>query len=264
MYAKEYINHYKNLGYNHIFIYDNNDINDEKFSDILQREIKNGFVSIINYIGYKAKSPSTQVEAYYDCYKRNNRNYNWLSFFDFDEYLELKEKDITIQEFLNNERYKNCQNIKINWLQYISKNEALHYENKPLQLRFDKALYNLTSNKHIKSTVRGGINQNYWSKWANPHSSLIKFNSCSSSGKYVNSQTPFIYPPDYKYAFIKHYYRKSLEEFCIKLKRGWPDITNKNKFINNLIEKNRNSNEKIKIIKNIFNLSSVQKKKNKI
>ena len=264
MYAKEYINHYKNLGYNHIFIYDNNDINDEKFSDILQREIKNGFVSIINYIGYKAKSPSTQVEAYYDCYKRNNRNYNWLSFFDFDEYLELKEKDITIQEFLNNERYKNCQNIKINWLQYISKNEALHYENKPLQLRFIKALYNLTSNKHIKSTVRGGINQNYWSKWANPHSSLIKFNSCSSSGKYVNSQTPFIYPPDYKYAFIKHYYRKSLEEFCIKLKRGWPDITNKNKFINNLIEKNRNSNEKIKIIKNIFNLSSVQKKKNKI
>ena len=78
LYAKEYINHYKNLGYDHIFIYDNNEINDEKFSDILQRELKNGFVSIINFIGYKAKSSSTQVEAYFDCYKRNNRNYNWL------------------------------------------------------------------------------------------------------------------------------------------------------------------------------------------
>ena len=257
LYAKEYINHYKNLGYDHIFIYDNNEINDEKFSDILQRELKNGFVSIINFIGYKAKSYSTQIEAYYDCYKRNNRNYNWLSFYDFDEYLELKEKNITIQEFLNNERYKNCQNIKINWLEYNSKNEALHYENKPLRLRFIKAFYNSISNKHIKSTVRGAINKNYWSKWKNPHSSLIKFKSCSSSGKYVNSQTPFIDPPDYKYAFIKHYSRKSFEEFCLKIKRGWPDLTDKNIFKKILIEKNRNFNEKIKIIKNIFNLSSV-------
>ena len=257
LYAKEYINHYKNLGYNHIFIYDNNDIIGERFSDILQSEIKNGFVSIIDFIGYKRNTDSTQVEAYYDCYKRNHKYYNWLSFYDFDEYLELKPKNITIQEFLNNIRYKNCQNIKINWLVYNSNNETLYYENKPLQIRFDKAFYNLASNMHIKSTVRGGINKNYWSKWTNPHSSLIKFRSCSSSGEFVNSQTPFIDPPDYKYAFIKHYYKKSFEEFCLKIKRGWPDLTDKDYIKNILIKENRNNTIKIKIIKSVFNSSSV-------
>ena len=88
---------------------------------------------------------------------------------------------------------------------------------------------------HIKSTVRGGNNKNYWSKWTNPHSSLIKFRSCSSSGEFVNSQTPFIDPPDYKYAFIKHYYKKSFEEFCIKIKRGWPDLTDKDYIKNNYL-----------------------------
>ena len=257
LYAKEYINHYKNLGYNHIFIYDNNDIIGERFSDILRNEIKNGFVSVIDFIGYKRNSPSTQIEAYYDCYKKNHKNYNWLSFYDFDEFLELKPKNITIQEFLNSRRYKNCQNIKINWLVYNSYNETLYYEDKPLQIRFDKAFYNLTSNMHIKSTVRGGINKNYWSKWTNPHSSLIKFRSCSSSGEFVNSQTPFIDPPDYKYAFIKHYYKKSFEEFCLKIKRGWPDLTDKDYIKNILIKENSNNTVKIEIIKRVFNSSSV-------
>ena len=96
LYAKEYINHYKNLGFNHIFIYDNIDINDERFSDILHNEIESGFISIIDFIGYKSYSNSTQIEAYYDCYKRNNRDYNWLSFYDFDEYLELIPKNIIL------------------------------------------------------------------------------------------------------------------------------------------------------------------------
>ena len=256
LYVKEFINHYKKLGYNHIFIYDNNDVNDERFSDILGDEIQNGFVSIIDYIGHR-KLKSLQIKAYYDCYNRNKRNYDWLSFYDFDEFLELKPKDIPIQEFLNNERYKECQNIKINWLIYYSKNETLYYENKPLQIRFIKAFYNSLLNIHIKSTVRGGMAKNYWSKWTNPHSSLIKFKSCSSSGKFVNSKTPFIEPPDYKYAFIKHYYTKSFEEYCIKIKRGWPDKKDKNFSKNNLIKENRNNNERMKIIRHIFNLSSI-------
>ena len=52
-YAKEYINHYKNLGYNHIFLYDNNELNGEKFEDVLKEEIAQGFVSIINFRGTK-------------------------------------------------------------------------------------------------------------------------------------------------------------------------------------------------------------------
>ena len=69
LYAKEFIEHYKNLGYNKIFIYDNNDINEERFEDIISDEINIGFVSIINYRGIK--SP-VQLMSYVDCYKNNN------------------------------------------------------------------------------------------------------------------------------------------------------------------------------------------------
>ena len=51
LYAKKFVNHYKKLGYNHIYIYDNNNINDEKFEDVIQDEINSGFVTIINFRG---------------------------------------------------------------------------------------------------------------------------------------------------------------------------------------------------------------------
>lgn len=255
LYVKEFINHYKNLGYNHIFIYDNNDKNTESFSVMLKNELKEGFVSIIDYIGYKGKFNDTQIEAYYDCYNKNNREFNWLSFYDFDEYLELKPNNISIQEFLNNKRYKNCQILKINWLLYKSNKDLLYYENKPLQIRFNKTIFNNNFNKHIKSTVRGRLKKNYWTKNNNPHSSLNNYKSCSSSGKIVDSNTPFIQPPDYKYAFIKHFTSKSFEEFCLKLKRGWPGIPDNSNYINNLINENKKNIEKMKIIKKIFNLS---------
>ena len=40
-------------------------MNDERFSEILNSEIQKGFVSIIDYFGYKGKSNSIQIEAYF-------------------------------------------------------------------------------------------------------------------------------------------------------------------------------------------------------
>ena len=74
IYAKEFINHYKKLGYNHIFLYDNNDLNGEKFEDVLKEEINERLVSIINYRGKKGKKGKIggiQLEIYYDCYEKN-------------------------------------------------------------------------------------------------------------------------------------------------------------------------------------------------
>ena len=91
-YVKEFIQHYKKLGFDHIYIYDNNDVDGEKFENEIKDEIENGFVSIINYRGYKG----IQLNAFYDCYQKNNKRYKWLAFFDFDEYLELIPNNTTI------------------------------------------------------------------------------------------------------------------------------------------------------------------------
>jgi hypothetical protein len=251
-YLNEFITHYKKLGYNHIFIYDNNDINGERMDSIVNNS---DFISIINYRGYRNKKDNSQYEAYYDCYNNNNRKYDWLSFFDFDEFLEILPEGQTIQKFLENERYEKCQDIKINWLLYSSEKEVIYYEKKPLSLRFKKKLLDRGENILIKSTVRGGLVKNYWSRWENSHTSIDTFKSCSSSGRKVSGKTAFINPPDYKFAFIKHYQTKSFEEYCLRLKRGWPDSTNKTMYITNLLNDNKNSKKKLSIIKRILNIT---------
>ena len=45
LYIQEFINYYNKQGYNHIFLYDNNDINDERFDDVIKNE--KDFISII-------------------------------------------------------------------------------------------------------------------------------------------------------------------------------------------------------------------------
>ena len=251
IYAKEYINHYKNLGYNHIYIYDNNDINGEQFSEVLSKEIKEGFITIIDYRG---KKETAQKEAYYHCYRNYNKYYNWLSFFDFDEYLVIKNQ--SLNRFLNNNLFQKCQTLKINWLNHISDKELLYYEKKPLNIRFNIPNFKDYANIHIKSIVRGNLKFNYWEKYLNPHASENNLISCSSSGKIIDSSSPFCNPPDFKYAFLKHFGRKSFEEYCYKLKRGWPIFINKYIFINDLIKKNINNKQKLKIMRSIFNITN--------
>ena len=58
LYIKEFVNHYRKLWYDHIFIYDNNNINGERIEDIVQQEINEGFISLINLRGYRGKKNS--------------------------------------------------------------------------------------------------------------------------------------------------------------------------------------------------------------
>ena len=252
LYIKEFIEHYKNLGYNHIFIYDNNNVDGEKIEDVFKKEIDEEFISIINYRGI-GKRP--QIKAYANCYKKNNKNYNWLSFFDTDEFLEIKPKGIKIQRFLSNERYKYCQNIKFNWLIY-SDNDKLYYENKPVQKRFKTALYEHISNKHIKSTVRGNLTTNYWKVAINPHTALTNYNCCSSSGKQISASSPYNIPYDYKYGKLKHYSTKSIEEYIKKIRKGNPN--NDSRVIKKMIHKfyliNKKTKEKSDIFKKEFKI----------
>jgi hypothetical protein len=95
LYAKEFVNHYKKIGYSHIYIYDNNDENDEKFEDVLQDEINSNFITIVNIRG-KIKG---QCYVYIDCYEKYHKEYDWLSFFDMDEFLEVKGNNI--QDIVN-------------------------------------------------------------------------------------------------------------------------------------------------------------------
>ena len=141
-------------------------------------------------------------------------------FFDMDEFLELNKKYKTIQNFLNDKIFENCQNIKINWLLFKANNN-LYYINKPLRKRFNDT--DASESFSIKSTVRGNLPSNYWEGMSNPHTSLLNITSCSSSGNIIKSYSPLNIPPDYSNAKLIHYHFKSFEEYCLKIKRGKAD-----------------------------------------
>ena len=67
LYVREFVEHYKSIGYNNIFIYDNNDINGENFSDVINDYILDGFVKIIDYRDRNLDS-GPQIYSYRDCY----------------------------------------------------------------------------------------------------------------------------------------------------------------------------------------------------
>ena len=157
-YIEEFVQHYRKMKVDNIFIYDNNEIDGENFNDILKNEIENNFIKIINIRGFK----TPQKRAYDHCYKYNKYKYEWVAFYDIDEFLYLSNYTY-INDFLSSPLFEKCESIIINW-KYYGDNDKLFYEQKPLKERFPKPI---TSNENLikdifvycaaKTIVRGGL-----------------------------------------------------------------------------------------------------------
>ena len=255
-YVREFVEHYKKYGIDKIYIYDNNDINGEKFEDVINDYIKSGFVEIIDYHGVK----QPQLPAYNDCYKRFNSQYGWLIFYDIDEFIYLKDFT-SFKTFLNDERFYDCNRVQLNWIFYTDNNQ-LYYEDKPLKERFTEREPNARGKKKgkdqgIKSVVRGNLTKLVIDC---PHTLSEKTRSCDGFGNRRKKTSIVMKEADFEYYYIKHYACKSTEEF-IQQKLIRTDVYHK---IDNNMEKinwyllyNRVTKEKIDMIENRtkYNLS---------
>lgn len=257
LYLDEFINYYKDLGFDRIFLYDNSYDGDEPI-----KELPHDFVTIIDY----RNRQNTQLEAYTHCGKTYGKDYDWIAFFDCDEFLHLV-RHRNIKEYLSEEMFNDFNIIKINWLCY-GDNELLSYDIKPVQERFiipvlpldyHKTYKEVSENQHIKSIIRTNkVNNIIW--YSNPHSPINIEPCCNASGKSISHITWYS-NIDYTYAYIKHYQTKSLEEYMNKIYRGYPDqiITNKNEFLtkqlSNYFKMNKLTEEKIKFLKENYKIS---------
>ena len=155
-YAKQFVEHYKNLDVDKIFIYDNNDIFGEKFEEVIKDYIDNDYVEIVNWRGRKKQI----LNIMNDCYLKNNMNYDWLIFYEFDEFIFLKDFT-SLKTYLNDDRFSHCKKIYLNWI-FHTDNNFLYYDNRSLLIRFpereDKARGKKTGGlSTIKSIIRGGL-----------------------------------------------------------------------------------------------------------
>ena len=153
--------------------------------------------------------------AYNECYRRYNKFYDWLIFFDIDEFIYLKDFK-SFKLFLNDKRFKNCNRVQLNWIFYTDNNQ-LYYENKPVKERFTEKEPNVRGKKNggvqgIKSVIRGNIKN---VEITCPHTLFKRTRSCDGFGKRKKINSIITKEPDFEYYYIEHYACKSTEEFII-------------------------------------------------
>ena len=218
-YIREYVQHYEKYGVDKIFLYDNNDVEGEKFDEILSDYIQNGFVEVRDWRG-KAKALMPIMN---DCYQTNYKIYDWLIFYEIDEYIHLSNYT-NIKPFLNLQKFKHCEVIYLNLICHTD-NNLIYYDNRPLAERFPRTVPKYKKGGYrleIKSILRGHISD---IEITSNHLLSTSLRNCNGYGNknryYYNTYSN---QNDYKHYYIDHYYSKSTEEFIDKINKGDPYI----------------------------------------
>ena len=217
---------------------------------------------MLDYKGIK----NPQIQSYNDCYKRYNKLYDWLIFFDIDEFIYLKDFT-SLKLFINNKKFNRCNRVQFNWL-FHTDNNLLYYENKPVKERFTEREAKTRGKKSggsqgIKSVIRGNINNFVIT---DVHILNRHTRSCNGFGKRKKVKNIITTESDFDFYYIDHDYCKSTEEFINKVNKGCPlfsqDKNYKLRRIKDYFDINKITLEKIKMIETFtgFNLSEYKEK----
>lgn len=218
-YAREWVEHYLHLGFDHLYLYDNNREGEERLADVLDGEIAQK-VTIVEW----KKEADAQRSAYNDCYERYGKQYDWLAFFDFDEFLHIVSGE-DVHTFMNH--YRDFQCVLLNWMNYTD-NNLVENDGRPVQERFTEPMEkkrkvggDFPENDHVKSIVRTRIAGLKFQK--NPHVPTVPVLSCCKANRKACKQKAR-QPYNHSVAYLKHYSTKTIEEWLTtKWKRGVPD-----------------------------------------
>ena len=197
---------------------------------MLQDYINDKFVVIVDVRGIQAP----QLSAMEDCRQKNYKQFDWLIFYDMDEFIYLRNFS-NIKDFLNQKLFEKCERIQLNWY-FHTDNNLLYYDNRPLVERFpetDRRWKNIKigGSEGIKSILRG--NKDYVIH--NIHYLNTSLRSCDGFGKIKEVEGIISNESDHYYNYINHYWSKSTEDFMNKLLRGDVALGNTtNHFLNSI------------------------------
>ncbi len=144
--------------------------------------------------------------------------FDWIGFFDSDEYLRLMDSS-SIKEFLG--RFPAGGAVSINWCCYGSSGHALKPDSLPIEAYTWHSTNALPINRHVKTILHLA---SWQGKYINQHCFDVPAEkSVDPSGTPIRwSSTPGITesPPDWSVAKVMHYQCRSMEHFINRLKRA--------------------------------------------
>lgn len=217
-YLKEWVDYHLDLGFSHIYIYDNNNVNGEC---ILPTVANYEQVTIIDCRGKRAY----QTIAYADFYKSFGSQYDWITFIDVDEFITFsKESGICkIDEFLG--RFNETVDIiHLNWMCYGDNDIVDINDNFSVLDRFVRPLdynqniqYDFPENNHVKSIIRGNLDLRNGTM--HQHSPIgDSFHVVGADG--IPCKNGSFKPYEFSIAYIRHYVTKTIYEWILKVSRG--------------------------------------------
>ena len=219
-YLREWVEWYKNIGIDHICLYDNNTPEGERFDEVIRDYIRSGFVEVFNYRGRS----QCQKDAYNSCYAMYGRHYDWLLFLDIDELLYINKTPFggNVKKFLSQSIFDGYEGVKVNW-KCMTDSGKLGVENDDYRMygRFKKASSKTEyQNRFAKTLVRGGQSDVYWTKSVHHP---MNISVCDVIGNKTTCKNKSAVPV-WKDAVILHYRFKTIEEYVKnKMQRLYAD-----------------------------------------
>lgn len=193
-YINEWIEYNKKLGFDDIFIYQN----DWRWSG-----------SSENVYKFEIDGIDKQKEAYNSFIKNYNKDYDWAAFFDVDEFLVLK-KHKNIKSFLS--EYNDNIVVGINWVLFGNNNQTTVNGEYSVIKRFTKRQKDV--NQHVKCIVK--LSPLIYMGIHTPNSDWVDTHKRINHGLFTTIHTDDV-------AQINHYFCKTQEEFQLKCDRGRAD-----------------------------------------
>lgn len=220
-YIREWVEYYKRIGFDAIYLYDNNEPDGEHFDEVIENYMRCGFVHVIDFRGRKV----CQLDAYNDCYKRFGRKYDWMAFFDIDEFLTILnpyyKRDV--KRFLDSWLYDDFDIIKICW-QCMTDSGLLTADGNYSVKRFTQVsspAAGCANNRNAKCICRTN-KPLVWKRSVHVPDGE-RWSICDATGTQTNARNGFE-KPIWREAVIKHYRFKTLEEYITtKMQRLYPD-----------------------------------------
>ncbi len=207
---------YRLLGFDAAIVYD--DDSTDGTWDILQEAARHWDIRLSRTTGPKGPAHNgRQVESYKTALKTYKDEFDWLAFFDADEFLQLRQ-DQNVKQFLA--RFPQAEQVSVNWCNYGSSGHILKPDlPAPLAYRWHGAAHR-GINRHVKSFVRPRA---VGSAWINVH----YFDVPAGRTVLPNGQPPqwnenigiISGEPDWSVAKLMHYQCRSMEHFIERLKK---------------------------------------------
>lgn len=257
-YLREWVEHYKSIGIDKIFLGDNNQDGEEHFDEVIKDYIDSGFVEVSDY-----RRKGTYQNAHYtNTWEKYKTDYDWICFFDIDEFLRLDKWD-DIKSCLSDKIYDGYDCVYVCWQNYDD-NGLVNVIDGDYNLT-KRFTHKIDGDIQIKTILSTKTNKKYTLCAHGVNNMLC--NSCNSEGEKTipkpgKNGKRFggckCEKPSLKNMHLDHYRQKTIEEFVMNrmVKGDGCKINGENRHkdwftIDAFFKNNKKTTEKINFLKKL-------------